>query len=203
MEEQFLIVGLGNPGREYAATRHNIGFMLCDRLASRWRAGWNTEKKFQAQVAKTAVDGKQLLLCEPRTFMNLSGEAVGAVAKFYRILPARVLVLVDDADLPLGQLRMRAGGSSGGHHGLESVSQHLGTDDFPRLRMGIGRGGDGGREIAGFVLAPFKPEERLVVDKVLERAGQQVKSWFLEGVQKAMNRFNGAVEGSEQAKENK
>jgi len=203
MEEPFLIVGLGNPGREYAATRHNIGFMLCDRLAQDWRVGWNSEKKFQAQLGRAAVGGKQVLLCRPMTFMNLSGEAVGGIASFYRVPPDRVLVLSDDADLPLGQLRMRPGGGPGGHHGLESVRNHLGTDSFPRLRMGIGRRAEGQREIAGYVLAPFGPEEKAVVEKVLQRAAQQVETWFREGIQPAMNKFNGAIDCSGEAKETK
>lgn len=203
MEEPFLIVGLGNPGREYAATRHNIGFMLCDRLAETWRAGWQPEKKCQARLARATVAGKQLLLCEPLTFMNLSGEAVNAAARYYHVPPDRVLVLSDDADLPLGQLRMRVGGGPGGHHGLESVKHHLGTAAFPRLRMGIGRRDESQREIAGYVLAPFSAEEKVVVQKVLERAVQQVDAWFREGIQHAMNKFNGAIECSGEAKETK
>jgi PTH1 family peptidyl-tRNA hydrolase len=175
--------------------------MLCDHLAVEWRAGWNLEKKFQARLARTTVSGKRMVLCRPETFMNLSGEAAGAVASFYRIPPERVLILSDDADLPLGQLRMRPGGGPGGHHGIESIRDHLGTEAFPRLRMGIGRRSGDGREIAGYVLAPFAPEEKSVVERVLERAGRQVGVWFLEGIQPAMNRFNGAVEGSGQTKE--
>ncbi len=201
MEEPFLIVGLGNPGREYAETRHNIGFMASDRLAALWGAGWNLETKFQSRLAKAAVEGKRLLLSQPQTYMNASGEAVAAIANFHRVPPARVLVLVDDADLPLGEVRMRPGGSAGGHHGIESVIRHLGTNDFPRLRMGIGRGARGAREITGFVLAPFSPAEKTVVDLVVDRAARQVEIWVRDGIQQAMNRFNGAVESPGEAKD--
>src|SRR3984957_18164330 len=155
MENLRLIVGLGNPGAKYARTRHNIGFQLMDRLAEKWCASWNAEKKFQANVARAARDKSQVILAQPLTFMNASGEAVAVLAGFYRVSPERTLVAVDDADLPLGEIRLRASGSSGGHHGLESIEQHLGTRGFARLRMGIGRTADGRREITGHVLAPF------------------------------------------------
>src|SRR5262245_11453210 len=138
MEQLHLIVGLGNPGAEYAKTRHNAGFLVAERLAERWHAGWAYEKQFNARVAKAEQDGKPVLLCEPQTYMNSSGEAVAAVVSFYRAAKERLLVVVDDADLPLGEIRLRPGGSSGGHHGLESIEQHLGTREFARLRVGIG-----------------------------------------------------------------
>jgi len=127
MENLYLIVGLGNPGADYAQTRHNAGFLLVERLAEQWRANWELERKFHSRIAKAERDGRRVLLVQPQTFMNLSGEAVGAISGFYRVPPAQVLVAVDDADLPLGEIRLRPGGSSGGHHGLESVEQHLAT----------------------------------------------------------------------------
>src|SRR6185503_4951957 len=139
MEDRHLIVGLGNPGSEYAKTRHNAGFMLAELLAQRWRADWSNEKKFQSRVAKTERDGRRVVLCEPQTYMNLSGEAVSAVVDFYQLPVGKLVVAVDDADLPLGEIRLRPGGSSGGHHGLESIEAHLSTRDFARLRIGIGR----------------------------------------------------------------
>ena len=137
MENLFLIAGLGNPGPEYAATRHNIGFVLVERLAVRWGAAWDSRKKFNARLAKLERDGRKVILCQPQTFMNASGEAVAAVARFYQLPVDRTLIVLDDADLPLGQIRLRPEGSSGGHHGLESVEQQLGTRGYPRLRLGI------------------------------------------------------------------
>jgi PTH1 family peptidyl-tRNA hydrolase len=193
MENLYLIAGLGNPGREYAGTRHNIGFMLVERLASQWKAGWSLEKKFSARLARRDADGKRIYLCQPQTFMNASGEAVAGLHGFYQLPLAQVLIAVDDADLPLGQIRMRAEGSSGGHHGLESVEQQLGTRDYPRLRLGIGRQAAAGRQISNYVLGHFGAEERAVVDEVLNRAGQQVECWLNSGIKEAMNRFNGAA----------
>ena len=135
----YLIAGLGNPGGDYARTRHNVGFMVLEGVAKRWGAGWTYEKKFNARLARAERAERTALLCEPQTYMNSSGEAVGAVAEFYRIPVDRFLIVLDDADLPLGQLRLRPGGSGGGHHGLESIEQHLGTREYARLRVGIGR----------------------------------------------------------------
>src|SRR5690349_986761 len=139
MESLRLVVGLGNPGAEYVRTRHNAGFLVVEEVASRASAQWNFEKKFDARVAKTERAGQKLLLAEPQTFMNASGEAVGALMNFYRVPVASLLVVVDDADLPFGEIRMRPKGSSGGHHGLESIERHLGTREFARLKVGIGR----------------------------------------------------------------
>lgn len=195
MEDRHLIVGLGNPGADYAKTRHNAGFMLVDRLAQSWRAGWNSEKKFQARLAKAERDGKRLVLCEPQTFMNLSGEAVGALVKFYQLPLTKLMVAVDDADLPLGEIRLRPSGSSGGHHGLESIEQHLGSRDYARLRIGIGRK-DSRREIAGHVLGKLSASEMALMEKVLVRAAEQVECWLAHGLPKAMSQFNGVVEDS-------
>ena len=194
MENLRLIAGLGNPGRRYARTRHNAGFMVLDRLAERWKAGWTSEKRFAARLARVERDGLPAWLCEPETFMNASGEAVGALAMYYRIAPADVLVVVDDADLPLGELRLRARGSSGGHHGLESIEQHLGTQEFARLRVGIGREDPASREITGHVLSEFNRAESQLMEKVLVRACDQIECWWREGILQAMNRFNGSVD---------
>jgi peptidyl-tRNA hydrolase, PTH1 family len=191
MDNSFLIVGLGNPGRQYARNRHNAGFMLVERLAERWRANWITEGKFYARLAHVRRDDRNLLLCQPGTFMNASGEAVGLVADYYRVPLDRILVAVDDADLPCGHLRMRPSGSSGGHHGLESVQQHLGTTGYARLRIGIGRDDGQTRQIAGHVLSDFSASEADVMEKALTRACEQVECWLFEGVAQAMNRFNG------------
>lgn len=194
MENLYLIVGLGNPGAQYARTRHNVGFLVLEKLAERWRAGWSLEKKFNASVARTDQDGRRVLLCQPQTFMNSSGEAVRGLAAFYDVAPANILVVVDDADLPLGQLRLRPGGSSGGHHGLESIEAQLGTREYPRLRVGIGRR-EGAREITWHVLGRFDSTEADLVVKVLTVAANQAEAWLMAGIQKAMNQFNGVVDG--------
>jgi PTH1 family peptidyl-tRNA hydrolase len=193
LENLYFIAGLGNPGSEYAATRHNVGFMLVDRLAARWRASWALEKKFQARLARVKREGRKVILCQPRTFMNASGEAVGAVARFYQLPAERILIVVDDADLALGQLRIRPEGSSGGHHGLESIEQQLGTRGYPRLRLGIGRRSQEQREITDHVLGRFDAGERKAMEEVLDRAVQQVECWLSAGITEAMNEFNGAV----------
>lgn len=192
MEPMHLIVGLGNPGAEYAKTRHNAGFILVEKLAEQWKASWVRERKFSARVAKAEHHGQKILLCEPQTFMNLSGEAVGAVAKFYQLPLAKVLVVVDDADLPFGEVRLRPGGGSGGHHGLDSVTQHLGSRQYARLRIGIGRKEEA-REITNHVLGRFDAAERKLLDKVLSRAADQIECWLTHGLQKAMSQFNGAI----------
>jgi len=193
MENLYLIAGLGNPGREYAGTRHNIGFMLVEQLASRWRAPWVLERKFSSRLARLEWEDKRVILCQPQTFMNASGEAVAALRGFYRLPGEQLLVVVDDADLPLGQIRLRANGSSGGHHGLESVEQQMGTREYPRLRLGIGRREDDGRQISQYVLGRFAAAERPAVAEVLCRAGQQVECWLSAGLKQAMNYFNGAA----------
>jgi peptidyl-tRNA hydrolase, PTH1 family len=189
-----LVVGLGNPGADYARTRHNAGFMVAQELAARASATWNFEKKFDARVAKAERHGTKLLLAEPQTFMNASGEAVGALVNFYRVSVSSLLVVVDDADLPFGEIRMRSKGSSGGHHGLESIEQHLGTREFARLKVGIGRTADGRRQITNYVLGKFSAAETKLLEKVLKRAADQIECWANEGAEKAMNRFNGVVD---------
>lgn len=198
MEDALLIVGLGNPGPEYARTRHNAGFLTLDRLAARWRAGWRMEPKFAARLGSAQRGERRVWLCQPQTFMNSSGEAVEKVAAYYRVEPARVLVISDDADLPTGEIRMRPHGGSGGHHGLESVQACLGTKDYPRLRIGIGRRADGVRQISGYVLGRIADDEAELFEKVLDRAADQAECWVEAGIQKAMNQFNGAVKTPEQ-----
>jgi len=199
MESVHLIVGLGNPGADYAKTRHNAGFLLVEKLAAKWKTDWSNERKFVARIAKSERSGKRALLCEPQTFMNLSGETVGALINFYQLPLKQVLVAVDDADLPLGEIRLRKSGSSGGHHGLESIEQHLATREFARLRIGIGRK-DGAREITNFVLGKFDLAENAVLEKVLVRASDQVECWLDNGIEKAMNQFNGVVDSTNEKK---
>lgn len=194
-----LIVGLGNPGADYAKTRHNAGFLLVEKLAVQWGAGWANERKFFSRIAKAERNGSKVLLCEPQTFMNLSGEAVGALVDYYQLPLDKILVVVDDADLPLGEIRLRPGGGSGGHHGLESVAQHLGSKAYARLRIGIGRRNEA-RQITGHVLGKFSADENAVLEKVLERAAGQMECWLSAGLQKAMSQFNGVVDSTNEAK---
>ena len=178
-----LIVGLGNPGGEYAETRHNVGFMVLDRLAARAGASFKAEKKWQAVVANVPTGW----LCKPQTYMNLSGESVSALGHFYKIEPSQVLVVFDDMALPLGRLRLREKGSHGGHNGLRSVIAHLGTDVIPRLRIGIG--GPAG-EATGHVLGRFSPAEKPLLEDALTRAVEAVEFTQSHGFPAAMNRYN-------------
>ncbi len=189
--ETYLIAGLGNPGADYALTRHNVGFGVTDLLAERWKAMFRQESSFQARLAFADYGESKVCLCQPQTWMNLSGKAVGALTRYYKIKAENILVVLDDADLPLGRVRMRPGGSSGGHRGMESVILHLGTEDIPRLKVGIGDAGQ--RRITRHVLGRFGEEELPVMEKVLSRAADQAQCWIAHGIQKAMNEFNGAV----------
>jgi PTH1 family peptidyl-tRNA hydrolase len=192
MDSGHLIVGLGNPGAQYSRTRHNAGFMVVEQLASRWGAVWNDEKKFAARVAQARRGEQRVWLSQPQTFMNLSGETVAAMVKFYQLPLNRLLVVVDDADLPLGTIRLRPDGSSGGHHGLESIEQHLASRQTARMRIGIGRV-DGVREIGSYVLGKFDATESVLLEKVLTVAANQAECWLDAGIAKAMNQYNGVV----------
>jgi PTH1 family peptidyl-tRNA hydrolase len=179
-----LVAGLGNPGPEYQYTRHNIGFLFADRLASRAGMTWEKSSKWGAQWTKLG----DVLLVKPMTYMNRSGEPIAAVARFHKIAPAEILVVLDDFSLPLGRLRIRQGGSPGGHNGLESVVVQLGTDQVPRLRIGIG---DSPREgSVDYVVGRFFEEERPVVVSAVERAADAVKCAIDNGLVSAMNTFN-------------
>ncbi len=179
-----LIVGLGNPGREYAFTRHNVGFMLADNLAAAARADFRTERGWKADVARAG----DLVLCKPRTFMNLSGEAVRSVASFYKIPPAETLIVHDDMALPLGKLRLRPGGSAGGHNGLQSIIELLGTASVPRLRIGIGAAEPGAA--VGHVLGVFSSGEKDALSESLGRAALAIAAARDLGLAAAMNAFN-------------
>jgi PTH1 family peptidyl-tRNA hydrolase len=194
MDTLYLVAGLGNPGSEYARTRHNAGFMAVERFGSKFSADWKKEPKFQSRVAKVEASGRKVILCEPQTYMNASGEAIASLAAYYKVPNERLLVVVDDADLPFGQIRLRSEGSSGGHHGLESIEQLLGSRQFARLRIGIGRTERGLREITGHVLGRFGPDEADLLEKVLERTVAQIECYLAEGVRKAMSLYNGALE---------
>lgn len=192
MEKLHLVVGLGNPGKEYAQTRHNAGFMVTALLANRWQAGWTNEKRFECRLARALVNGVRVFMAQPVTYMNASGKTVAALASFYDVTRSRILVVVDDADLQLGCLRLRPEGSAGGHHGLESIERCLGSREYARLKVGIGRR-EGAREITGHVLGRFESTEKALLDKVLLVACQQAECWIEHGAQKAMNQFNGTL----------
>jgi peptidyl-tRNA hydrolase, PTH1 family len=184
-----VIAGLGNPGLRYRDTRHNIGFLVLDQLAAELGLRFAEEKRWKAEVAKTA--GGELWLVKPQTFMNLSGEAVGPLARWLRVVPGGVLAVVDDMDLPWGRLRLRPGGSAGGHNGLRSLQQHFGSGEFPRLRVGVGRP-EGPKDAVGHVLGKFSAEEKAGLASLLERATVCVLTASRAGLDAAMNRFNPA-----------
>ena len=189
------IVGLGNPGREYAGTRHNIGFDVVDEVARRW----NVQLKPWKSVANlVVVSTRGAVLVEPQTFMNLSGDAVSRLAAFHKLTPEDVLVVVDEVQLPVGRLRARRSGSAGGHNGLKSVIQHLGTE-FPRLRIGIGRG-DPKWDLADHVLSRFARDERDTVADAVNRAADAVELFVEDGLEAVMSRFNAESGTSEKAK---
>ncbi len=194
MDKIYLIAGLGNPGDEYARTRHNVGFMVLERLGNLWSAQWVFEKAFCAKIANVRIQDRRVLLCCPQTYMNLSGRAISAVVNYYHIELENLLVVTDDADLPLGYLRLRASGGTAGHHGLESIERLLGTQAYPRLRVGIGRQSDSQRDITDYVLGEFTPEEFKILDLVLDQAVKQINCWLFDGIEKAMNKYNGQVE---------
>ena len=185
-----LVVGLGNPGPQYRETRHNVGFLVIDELARRWRVEqWR--EMFEALTAKTAVDAGAVLLAKPMTFMNLSGQSVAGLAGFFKVEPADVLVISDDAALPLAKLRARRSGTDGGHNGLKSVIESLGTTAFPRLRVGVGRG-EGQRELADHVLGRFMADEREEVSAAVLRAADATEMFLRDGIERVMSTFNAA-----------
>lgn len=184
-----LIVGLGNPGPRYKGTRHNVGFEVMDELARRATLTFETAPA-DALIAKwRRADGDTALLVKPLTFMNLSGQAVGELLRYFKIDVADLLVVVDEAQLPLGKLRARMRGSAGGHNGLKSVIVHLG-DDFSRLRMGVGRG-DSRRDLADHVLAKFDADEAAEVERMITRAADAAETFITSGIAAVMNQYNG------------
>ena len=186
---QWLLVCLGNPGRQYAETRHNIGFLAADELAR--REGIKVNKlRYRALTGEIRVGDQRVLVLKPQTYMNLSGEAVKLAGGFYKIPPDHVLVISDDVALPLGKLRIRSGGSAGGHNGLKNIIAHLGTDQFPRIRVGVGAPQHPEHEMVDWVIGGFTPEERKVVDEAVGRAVDAAVCVIEKGVQEAQNRFN-------------
>jgi PTH1 family peptidyl-tRNA hydrolase len=183
-----LIVGLGNPDRRYRRTRHNVGWDVIDRMARRWGVTVDQDDGW-ARVGTAKVGRHRLLLAKPQTYVNRSGVAVADLLRRHRVKVEDLLVIVDDLDLPLGRLRLRAGGSHGGHNGVRSIIEGLGRDDFPRLRVGIGRP-PAGTDPAEFVLTPFREDEHDAMEAALDRATDAVETALREGLPAAMNRFN-------------
>ncbi|MDZ4669965.1 MAG: aminoacyl-tRNA hydrolase [Phototrophicales bacterium] len=191
MTERFLIVGLGNIGKEYANTRHNIGFWVADELARRYTMTFGSKER-KAVCADGTIADKRVLVVKPQTYMNLSGEAVRSLADFYKIPNAQIIVIHDDLDLPLGTLRIRATGSAGGQNGVKSIIQHLGTQDFARVRCGIGRP-PGKLDPSAYVLQPFGGDDAITAAILRDHAANAVETWLREGLELAMTRHNGTV----------
>lgn len=183
-----LIVGLGNPGIKYARNRHNVGFMVLSHLARSEHTEFNRQR-FKAQLTEIKLGEERVLLVKPQTYMNLSGSAVGKLAAFYRVPRQDVMVVYDDLDLPLGKIRLRADGSAGGHHGMDSIINMLGGTDIPRLRIGIGRPNP--KQDVGHVLGNFSEEEHSILDDVLARSEKALRVWVSDGITRAMDGFNG------------
>jgi PTH1 family peptidyl-tRNA hydrolase len=186
------VVGLGNPGKEYEGTRHNIGFAVLDRLADKFGCSFRSKWRFSAKIAEAmAGDAGKVVLAKPQTYMNRSGTAVNTLLQWLKVAPAQLLVVVDDADLPLGQIRLRVAGGSGGHNGLRSIIETLGGDEeFARLRVGIGRSAPLGADISGHVLGRFAPPERDLAEQAVAAAVEAVDCCLRESLTEAMNQFN-------------
>lgn len=193
MSDIKLVIGLGNPGQKYEQTRHNIGFLVMDRLAHIYGAQMANHLKWRAHLAK--VPGSNAMLMKPQTFMNESGQSVGAALRFYKWQPEQVLVVYDDVSLPFGALRFRMAGSAGGHNGIRSMIAHLGSDQFPRLKLGIGNAGQeektkAGASLTGHVLGKFSVDEQNQLENTLATAAEAVQFALSEGVESAANTFN-------------
>lgn len=186
-----LIAGLGNPGGEYERHRHNIGFRVVDEIARRARIDLSQEK-FNARIGQGSLGGEKVLLVQPQTFMNLSGQSVAGAAKFYKVELAQVLVIHDELDLPFGRLQLKNGGGHGGHNGLRSITELMGADGYARLRFGVDKpqGPNAKERVSGYVLSSFSKEEDKTLGELIDRAAEIAECWTREGMQVAMNRFN-------------
>ena len=186
---RWLAVFLGNPGPRYAGTRHNAGFMTADALARKLGVSIKTAR-FQALTATCEIAGERVLLMKPQTYMNLSGEAVGAAARYYKIEPAHVIVVSDEMSLPVGRIRVKPKGSAGGHNGLKNIIAQLGTEEFPRIRLGVGSPGDRNTDTKDWVLSVFRDKDAEDIAAAADRAAEAVLSYISDGPEKTMNRFN-------------
>jgi PTH1 family peptidyl-tRNA hydrolase len=191
-ETSYLLIGLGNPGREYRDSRHNVGFMLIDRIAVRLGArGMKVQSK--AIVTTVTHEDRKLILAKPQTYMNLSGQSVQGLIHFYKLPLANVLIAYDDLDIPFGTIRIRPAGGPGGQRGMASTIEHIGTDDFPRLRIGIGRP-PGRMDPAAYILQDFTRAEMKILSEILDRAADAALEFVVNGLDKAMNKYNGSVD---------
>ena len=185
----YIIVGLGNPSKQYEGTRHNAGFMTLDVLADRYNIDIS-EKKHKALCGKGVIEGNKVVLLKPQTFMNLSGESVRAAADFYKVAPEEIIVIYDDISLEPGQLRVRKKGSAGGHNGMKNIIAHLGTQDFPRIRVGVGEK-PAGMDLADYVLGRFSKGERELLEEAFKEVARAAVAILCDGIESAMNQFNG------------
>lgn len=185
----WLVVGLGNPGARYESTRHNMGFLALDRLAEREKLRFY-KLRFKAWTAEWKLGEDKVLVMKPQTYMNLSGESVGAAARFYKIPADHILVVSDDISLPVGKLRLRSAGSAGGHNGLKNIIQHLGTDRFPRIKVGVGSPQQAGYDVVDWVIGMPTGEDQNVLLDALDRAAQAIPAVITQGMDRAMNQFN-------------
>lgn len=184
----YLIAGLGNPTRQYEGTRHNAGFCVIDRISKDYNIPVET-KKYKALCGQGYIEGQKVLLVKPQTFMNLSGESIREAADFYKIVPEDIIVIFDDVSLDVGQLRIRMKGSAGGHNGIKSIIAHLGSQDFPRIKVGVGEK-PAGWDLADYVLGKFSGDDKLKIEEACKDASDAVKLWLTEGAATAMNRYN-------------
>ena len=184
-----IVVGLGNPGKDYAFTRHNAGFLALDYMSDILKVKIN-RSKYKALVAEAVIEGKRVLLMQPQTYMNNSGEAVSEAARFYKIKPENIIVVFDDISLPVGKMRIRKSGSAGGHNGIKSIIEHLGSQDFPRVKIGVGAKPHKEMDLADWVLSRFPAEEQKVLFEKLGDASEAVKLMVSGKFDEAMNRFN-------------
>lgn len=184
----YIVAGLGNPDKKYEKTRHNVGFMTARKIKKQFGLD-RSRRKFQAKTNQGKIAGEEVLLLRPQTYMNNSGLAVREAAVFYKVPADHIIIIYDDIALPLGQLRLRKSGSAGGHNGIKSIISHLGTQDFPRIRIGVGSNkGEG--DLVDYVLGVFSKEEQKTIDEATDRAAEAVQCILEEGMEKAMNRFN-------------
>ncbi|MEJ2149657.1 MAG: aminoacyl-tRNA hydrolase [Chloroflexota bacterium] len=191
MTDYRLIVGLGNPGRKYRANRHNVGFMVVDQLAERNQMEF-TRQQSDSFVSVGAIGGAQVVLAKPQTFMNKSGISVAALRRFYKVADENLLVIFDDLDLPVGTIRIRPFGGSSGHNGMKSLIERLGTQGFPRLRIGIGKP-PGKMDPARYVLKDFDKDQRPIIEQVCDQAARAVETWIEYGIESAMTEYNGSL----------
>lgn len=185
----YVIAGLGNPGKQYEGSRHNVGFMTLDQLADRFGIDVK-ERAHKALIGKGVIEGNKVILVKPQTFMNLSGESIRAAADFYKIDPEHIMIIYDDISLDPGQLRIRKKGSAGGHNGIKSIIAHLGSQEFPRIKVGVGAKPDR-MDLADYVLGHFSQVETRIMEDAVKEAAQAVQAIILDGIETAMNRYNG------------